>query len=87
VRVAGDIEYGLSSAVFSRYVKRAMDAPLRIEADICHVIRPTVHDEAQIPFGGMKASGCGRFGGTAAIHEFAELRWITVASGLGNYPI
>ena len=39
------------------------------------------------PFGGMKASGYGRFGGTAAIHEFTELRWITVSSQPGHYPI
>jgi vanillin dehydrogenase len=87
VRVANDTEYGLSSAVFGRDVKRAMDVALRIESGICHVNGPTVHDEAQMPFGGVKASGYGRFGGTAAIHEFTELRWITVSSGPGNYPI
>ena len=87
VRVANDTEYGLSSAVFGRDVKRAMDVALRIESGICHVNGPTVHDEAQMPFGGMKASGYGRFGGKAAIHEFTELRWITVSSQLGNYPI
>jgi acyl-CoA reductase-like NAD-dependent aldehyde dehydrogenase len=87
VRVANDTEYGLSSAVFGRDVKRAMDVALRIESGICHVNGPTVHDEAQMPFGGMKASGYGRFGGKAAIHEFTELRWITVSSLAGQYPI
>ena len=87
VRVANDTEYGLSSAVFGRDVKRAMDVALRIESGICHVNGPTVHDEAQMPFGGMKASGYGRFGGKAAIHEFTELRWITVSSPPGHYPI
>jgi vanillin dehydrogenase len=87
VRVANDTEYGLSSAVFGRDVKRAMAVALRIEAGICHVNGPTVHDEAQMPFGGMKASGYGRFGGNAAIHEFTELRWITVSSLPGQYPI
>jgi acyl-CoA reductase-like NAD-dependent aldehyde dehydrogenase len=87
VRVANDTEYGLSSAVFGRDVKRAMDVALRIESGICHVNGPTVHDEAQMPFGGVKASGYGRFGGNAAIHEFTELRWITVSSQPGHYPI
>jgi acyl-CoA reductase-like NAD-dependent aldehyde dehydrogenase len=87
VRVANDTEYGLSSAVFGRDVKRAMDVALRIESGICHVNGPTVHDEAQMPFGGMKASGYGRFGGKAAVHEFTELRWITVSSQPGQYPI
>jgi vanillin dehydrogenase len=87
VRVANDTEYGLSSAVFGRDVKRAMDVALRIESGICHVNGPTVHDEAQMPFGGVKASGYGRFGGKAAIQEFTELRWITVSSLPGQYPI
>jgi acyl-CoA reductase-like NAD-dependent aldehyde dehydrogenase len=40
-----------------------------------------------MPFGGVKASGFGRFGGTAAINEFTELRWITVQHGSRHYPI
>jgi vanillin dehydrogenase len=87
VRVANDTEYGLSSAVFGRDVRRAMDVALRIESGICHVNGPTVHDEAQMPFGGVKASGYGRFGGKAAVHEFTELRWITISGEPGNYPI
>jgi acyl-CoA reductase-like NAD-dependent aldehyde dehydrogenase len=45
-----------------------------------------VHDEAQMPFGGVKDSGYGRFGGKAAIGEFTELRWITIQSGHRHYP-
>jgi acyl-CoA reductase-like NAD-dependent aldehyde dehydrogenase len=87
VRVANDTEYGLASAVFGRDIQRAMAVAARIEAGICHINGPTVHDEAQMPFGGMKASGYGRFGGSAAIAEFTELRWITVSSLPGTYPI
>jgi acyl-CoA reductase-like NAD-dependent aldehyde dehydrogenase/ABC-type branched-subunit amino acid transport system ATPase component len=86
VRVANDTEYGLSSAVFGRDVTRAMGVAKRIEAGICHVNAPTVHDEPQMPFGGTKASGYGRFGGKAAIDEFTELRWITVQTGPRHYP-
>ena len=39
-----------------------------------------------MPFGGVKDSGWGRFGGTAAIDEFTELRWITVQSGTHPFP-
>jgi vanillin dehydrogenase len=46
-----------------------------------------VQDEAHMPFGGMKASGYGRFGGHAAIHEFTDLRWITMETGPVHYPI
>jgi acyl-CoA reductase-like NAD-dependent aldehyde dehydrogenase len=87
VRVANDTDYGLSSAVFGQDIRRALDVASRIEAGICHINGPTVHDEAQMPFGGVKASGYGRFGGTAAIGEFTELRWITLSSLPGHYPI
>jgi len=47
---------------------------------------PTVHDEEQMPFGGVKGSGIGRFGGKAGIHEFTDLRWITVQTTPRHYP-
>ncbi len=86
VRIANDTEYGLSSAVFGRDITRAMSVADRIESGICHINGPTVHDEAQMPFGGVKASGYGRFGGKAAIDEFTELRWITIQNGPRHYP-
>ena len=86
VRVANDTEYGLSAAVFSRDIARALDVAKRIESGICHINGPTVHDEAQMPFGGVKASGYGRFGGKAAIDEFTDLRWITIQTGPRHYP-
>lgn len=87
VRVANDTEYGLSSAVFGKDVNRAMAVARRIESGICHINGPTVHDEAQMPFGGVKDSGYGRFGGKAGIAEFTELRWITIQDGPIHYPI
>jgi acyl-CoA reductase-like NAD-dependent aldehyde dehydrogenase len=87
IRLANDSEYGLSAAVFSRDIGRAMAVAQRIESGICHINGPTVHDEAQMPFGGVKGSGYGRFGGKAAIAEFTDLRWITVQTGPRHYPI
>ncbi|MCD6673597.1 MAG: aldehyde dehydrogenase family protein, partial [Burkholderiaceae bacterium] len=69
-----------------RDVARAIQVAQRIESGICHVNGPTVHDEAQMPFGGVKGSGWGRFGGGAGIREFTELRWITVQTGERQYP-
>jgi len=86
VRIANDTPYGLSAAVFSRDVTRAFAVARRIDTGICHINGPTVHDEAQMPFGGVKDSGYGRFGGKAAINEFTELRWITIQSGHRHYP-
>ena len=65
MRVANDTEYGLSAAVFSRDISRALRGRRAIESGICHINGPTVHDEAQMPFGGVKGSGYGRFGGKA----------------------
>jgi benzaldehyde dehydrogenase (NAD) len=83
---ANDNEYGLSSAVFSRDVARAINFAKRIESGICHINGSTVHDEAQMPFGGIKASGFGRFGGKAGIAEFTDLRWITLQTTPRHYP-
>jgi benzaldehyde dehydrogenase (NAD) len=86
LNVANDTEYGLSAAVFSRNIARAWNLARRIESGICHINGPTVHDEPQMPFGGVKASGMGRFGGRAAIDQFTVLRWITVQIGERHYP-
>ncbi|QGW81190.1 aldehyde dehydrogenase [Variovorax paradoxus] len=86
VAVANDNEFGLSSAVFGRDVARAWNVARRIEAGICHVNGPTVHDEAQMPFGGVKSSGYGRFGGRAGVEAFTELRWMTVQTTPRHYP-
>ncbi len=85
IRVANDTDYGLSAAVFSRDINRAMREARKIETGICHINGPTVADEAQMPFGGTKGSGYGRFGGKAVIDEFTELRWITI-EGPQHYP-
>ncbi|MGO9954977.1 MAG: aldehyde dehydrogenase family protein, partial [Solirubrobacteraceae bacterium] len=87
VRVANDTEYGLSASVFSQNVPFALELAQQIESGICHINDTTVHDEPQMPFGGVKASGWGRFGGRAALEEFTELRWITVQSLPREYPI
>lgn len=86
IACANDNEYGLSAAVFGRDIARAFNVARRIDSGICHVNAPTVHDEAQMPFGGVKASGIGRFGGKAGVAEFTELRWITVQTTPRHYP-
>ena len=86
VACANDNEYGLSAAVYGRDIARAFNVARQIDSGICHVNAPTVHDEAQMPFGGVKGSGMGRFGGKAAIAEFTDLRWITVQTTPRHYP-
>ncbi|WP_337846918.1 aldehyde dehydrogenase [Sphingomonas sp.] len=87
IELANDTEYGLSASVFTRDTARGLNVAKQIKSGICHVNGPTVHDEAQMPFGGVKASGYGRFGGKAGIDSFTELRWITIETQPGHYPI
>jgi acyl-CoA reductase-like NAD-dependent aldehyde dehydrogenase len=87
VRVANDTEYGLAAAVFGEDVDHALEIARRIESGICHINASTVHDEPQMPFGGVKSSGWGRFGGKAALEEFTELRWMSVQQMSRHYPI
>lgn len=87
IELANDTAYGLSAAVFTRDAARGLRVARRIRSGICHINGPTVHDEAQMPFGGLGASGHGRFGGKAGIDAFTELRWITIETQPGHYPI
>lgn len=86
ISVANDSEYGLSSAVFSHDLQRAMAVANQIDSGICHINGPTVGDEPQMPFGGVKNSGYGRFGGKAGIAEFTDLRWLTIEDPQQHYP-
>ena len=87
IRIANDSEYGLAAAVFTRDTARGLRVARQIRSGICHINGPTVHDEAQMPFGGVGASGYGRFGGKAGIEQFTELRWITIETQPGHFPI
>ncbi len=87
IRLANDSDYGLSAAVFTGNAARGLHVARQIRSGMCHVNGPTVHDEAQMPFGGVGASGYGRFGGMAGIEQFTELRWITVETLPGQFPI
>ena len=86
IACANDSEYGLSAAVFGRDIARALNVARKIDTGICHVNASTVHDEAQMPFGGVKGSGYGRFGGSAGVAEFTDLRWLTVQTRPRQYP-
>ncbi|OWT56929.1 salicylaldehyde dehydrogenase [Candidimonas nitroreducens] len=86
IECANDNAYGLSAAVFSRDLAQAFQVARRVQSGICHINSATVHDEAQMPFGGVKNSGYGRFGGKAGIDAFTELRWITMQTTARGYP-
>lgn len=87
LELANDSEFGLSSAIFSRDISRALNLAKRVEAGICHINGPTVHDEAQMPFGGVKSSGYGSFGSDQALEAFTQVRWVTIQTTPRAYPI
>ena len=87
LRIANDTEYGLSSAVFSRDVDRAVRFARRVDAGMTHVNDSPVNDDANTAFGGVKASGIGRFGGPWAVDEFTTDHWISVQHEPRKFPI
>ena len=84
--VANDSKYGLSAGVLTNDFTKALDIALRLETGMVHIGDQTVNDEPQVPFGGVKGSGYGRFGGQAALDEFTELRWINVQRTPRTFP-
>lgn len=87
IKLANDTEYGLVSSVYSEDIPTALSIARRIKSGSCHINGPTVHDEPHLPLGGQKASGYGRFGGLACIHEFTEEKVITVGHHGHHYPV
>ncbi|TYL49347.1 aldehyde dehydrogenase family protein [Marinomonas sp. IMCC 4694] len=79
ITVANNCEYGLAASIFTKDLTLAKVMANRVESGMCHINSATVKDDPAMPFGGLKSSGYGRFGGDACVDEFTEVRWITVA--------
>jgi acyl-CoA reductase-like NAD-dependent aldehyde dehydrogenase len=62
IRLTNDSSYGLSSSIFTRNIPKALSMARKIEAGAVHINSMTIHDEPQLPHGGTKSSGWGRFG-------------------------
>ena len=83
---ANATSYGLSSGIITQDTDLGLALAQEIDAGIVHVNDQPVGDEPQMPFGGVKDSGFGRFGGAAVVDEFTETRWITVQRGAHPFP-
>ena len=83
---ANATSYGLSAGIITSNRERGFALAQRIDSGIVHVNDQTVADEPQMPFGGVKDSGFGRFGGQAVVDEFTELRWVTMRSEGHPFP-
>ena len=87
IDLANDTEYGLTGGVISRDLNAALDVVARVRSGILHINDQGIGDEPMAPFGGLKNSGYGKFGGTAGIESFTERRWITIQhAGRPIYP-
>ena len=85
IRQANDIAYGLSSYVWTENIGRAHRVAAAIEAGMCFVNSQNVRDLRQ-PFGGTKASGTGREGGTWSYEVFLEPKNVAVSLGHHHIP-
>jgi 5-carboxymethyl-2-hydroxymuconic-semialdehyde dehydrogenase len=85
IRLANDIQYGLSSYVWSENLGRAHRVAAAVEAGMCFVNSQNVRDLRQ-PFGGTKASGTGREGGTWSYEVFLEPKNVAVSLGSHHIP-
>ncbi len=85
--LANDTSYGLSSAIITNDMQRALDLSFRLEAGMVHINDCTVADEPHVPFGGIKNSGFGREGGRFSMDEMTEVKWITMQMGQRAFPV
>jgi len=84
--LANDTLAGLSSAVVTNDLKKALDFALRSESGMVHINDTTISDEPHIDFGGVKESGFGREGGMASMAEMSEVKWVTFQMGKREFP-
>ncbi len=86
VEMANDTEHGLAAAIHAGDLDRGRQLADRIEAGMVHVNDQPVNEEPSVPFGGMKASGIGRYDGDAILHELTQTKWISTQTEKRNYP-
>jgi aldehyde dehydrogenase (NAD+) len=84
--LANDTRAGLSSAIVTDDLQKALDFALRSESGMVHINDTTISDEPHIDFGGVKDSGFGREGGMASIAQMTEVKWITIQMGKREFP-
>ena len=87
VRIANDTPFGLTAGLITEDVRRGWQLAQQLETGIVHINDQSVADEPQVPFGGVKNSGYGRFGGRHGAEFFTDTRWITFRESRAEYPL
>jgi aldehyde dehydrogenase (NAD+) len=78
IATANDTEYGLSGSVFTEDIYHGIQVAKQVESGMVHVNDQSINDEAQVMFGGEKASGVGRFNAQWVVDKFTTDKWISV---------
>lgn len=86
IRFASETEYGLSSAIFTKDLEKGHKLALQIDAGMTHVNDQTVNAQANVAFGGNKASGLGRFSNPWIVEEFTVTKWVSVQNQYRDFP-
>jgi acyl-CoA reductase-like NAD-dependent aldehyde dehydrogenase len=83
---ANATRFGLTAGILTGDTYRALDLARQLEVGIVHINDQPVNDEPQMPFGGLKDSGWGRFGLGFAAEDFTELQWVTLRDAPRSFP-
>ncbi|OLN21239.1 aldehyde dehydrogenase [Domibacillus antri] len=86
ITMANDTEAGLSSAIFTSDLEKGEQYALQLDTGMTHINDQTVNDAPNIPFGGNKASGMGRFGNPWVVDEFTVTKWVSVQTKARQFP-
>jgi len=86
IRIANESDFGLSGSVFTSDVEHGVNVALQVHTGMIHVNDQSVNCEPNIPFGGEKSSGLGRYGGEWSLDEFTTLRWVSVQKQPRPFP-
>src|SRR5699024_3579463 len=86
MKMAGDTEFGLSSAIFTSDLAKGEQYAVELDTGMTHVNDQTVNDAPNVPFGGTKGSGVGRFGNPWIVDEFTKMKWVSVQKKERVFP-
>ncbi|MCL6672584.1 aldehyde dehydrogenase family protein [Streptomyces panaciradicis] len=86
VTMANDTDQGLTAGIITENGTHGLRVARRLRTGIVHINDQSVADDPQAPFGGVRSSGYGRFGGRWGIEAFSNTRWITLATQHASYP-
>jgi aldehyde dehydrogenase (NAD+) len=85
LKIANSKDFGLSGALHTRDVQKGVAFARKVETGMIHINDQTVNDEPNVPFGGEKGSGIGRFNGEFILEEFTRLQWVSIQHEKRDY--